>query len=417
LRNSARERRSAKTGTAFTAPSVFCARAARAVPGFRFAFSAGLSLFLLAAVAFGAEPAPLVVLVGPAPETWAAVAAQRGWELAAVGEMPAGDAAVRQIAGAVEEAGKRRAIDPARIYIAGLGSSAAAAFYAVSRRPDLWTAALAAGGGVEPAIETNRLFGANAHLIPILWLMSPQDDAELGPARAKLAAKGFDIELRTAPASVDQAFDWLAGHTRFPYPPKIDCETGSPEFRRCYWLELTGFDATARNDVLPLSRVPPGPGAHLEFGPFGFDVSAPGPGVPVAWLPPNYAGPLHLSDRIVSVGGTPIKDAREYVRFMAGQRNERALGVVVERDKHRQRLETRIALAKRGENSTARVQAEYLMDTHEVLVITRGANEFRLDLPSFWVPCAVNWNGNNAGRADSAGCWVVASGAPARKCD
>jgi hypothetical protein len=35
LRNSARERRSAKTGTAYTAPSVVCAWAARAVPGFR----------------------------------------------------------------------------------------------------------------------------------------------------------------------------------------------------------------------------------------------------------------------------------------------------------------------------------------------------------------------------------------------
>jgi hypothetical protein len=57
------------------------------------------------------------------------------------------------------------------------------------------------------------------------------------------------------------------------------------------------------------------------------------------------------------------------------------------------------------------------MDTHEVLIITRGASEFRLDLPSFWVPCAVNWNGNDAGRADTAGCWVVAAGAPARKCD
>jgi hypothetical protein len=41
LQNSARERRSAKTGTAFTAPSVFCAWAVRAVSGFCFLFGSG----------------------------------------------------------------------------------------------------------------------------------------------------------------------------------------------------------------------------------------------------------------------------------------------------------------------------------------------------------------------------------------
>ena len=372
---------------------------------------------LVAAVSWGAEPAQLLVLLGSAPEAWTAVAAQRGWELAPLGEAQAGDDAVRRIAGAVAEAGKRRAIDPARTYIAGLGPSAAAAFYAVSRRPDLWTAALAAGDNIEPAIETNRLFGANAHLIPMLWLVSPQGQDELQTVRVKLTAKGFDLELRATPMTVEQAFDWLAGHQRYPYPPKIDCETGSPEFARCYWLEITRFDAAARNDVLLSSRIAPGPGAHLAFGPFGFDADAPGPGVVVGWLPPNYSGPLQLADRIVSVGGTAIQDGHAYVQFMAGQKDERGLGVVVERAKKRVRLETRIALAKRGEGFTAHARAEFLMDTREMLVITRGATEFRLDLPPFWVPCAINWNGNDAGRAGSEGCWLVSSGAAARKCE
>jgi hypothetical protein len=373
-------------------------------------------LFLLAMAAWGAEPAPLLVLLGPAAEPWKAVAAQRGWELVALGDAPADDLTAKRVAEAVTEAAKGREIDTGRTYVAGLGASAAAAFYVVSRRPDLWTAAFAAGDDIEPAVETNRLFGANAQLIPILWLVSPQARDAAQAVRVKLLAKGFDVDLRTATTTVDQAFDWLGGHKRFPYPPKIDCETGSPVFARCYWLEIAKFDVGARNDVLLSSRVPPGPGAYLALGPFGYDKSAPGPGVLVGWLPPNYSGPLQLGDRILSVGGTSLADAHAYIRLMAGQRDERGIGVVIERGKKRERLETRIALAQRGENFTGRVQAEYLMDAHELLLITRGVAGLRLDLPSFWVPCTINWNGNDAGSASSAGCWLLSAGFPAQQC-
>jgi hypothetical protein len=43
-------------------------------------------------------------------------------------------------------------------------------------------------------------------------------------------------------------------------------------------------------------------------------------------------------------------------------------------------------------------------------VISRGAGEIRLHLPEHWAPCPVNWNGVDAGRADSAGCWSLAGG-------
>jgi hypothetical protein len=90
---------------------------------------------------------------------------------------------------------------------------------------------------------------------------------------------------------------------------------------------------------------------------------------------------------------------------------------MVERGKQRVRLETRIALAKREENLTARVQLEFLSDTREMLVITRGAGALRLTLPDYWTPCPINWNGNDAGKALSGGCWLLTPGVPARKCE
>jgi hypothetical protein len=90
---------------------------------------------------------------------------------------------------------------------------------------------------------------------------------------------------------------------------------------------------------------------------------------------------------------------------------------MLERGKERRRVETRIVLPKRAELVTVRVQAQFLADSHELLVITRGITELRVTLPDYWVPCPINWNGNQAGLADSAGCWLLAAGSPAHKCD
>jgi hypothetical protein len=62
------------------------------------------------------------------------------------------------------------------------------------------------------------------------------------------------------------------------------------------------------------------------------------------------------------------------------------------------------------------VQAQYLPDSKEVLVISRGAGEVRITLPDYWLPCSINWNGNELGKANSAGCWLLAAGQPARRC-
>ena len=367
-------------------------------------------------MALAAEPVPLVVFVGSGQEAFGQAAAARGWEFAAIPEALPGDAAVRQIEEAVEQAAKRRPIDTTRTYLIGRGTAGATVFYTVSRRPDLWAAALAAGGNPDLAIETNRLFGANAGMVPILWAVQAGDLAKAEPTRARLAAKGFNIEIAARPMNVPEAFDWLAAHKSYPYPAKVDCETGSPAFARCHWLQIAKFDPSARNDVLPLSRVAPGLGAYLALGGFAYSLGDPGPGILLNWLAPNYPGPLKLNDRIVSIGGTPIKNARGFVEFMDGQKEERALGVVVLRGKERLRMESRIALAKREENVTARVRAEFLADGHQVLLITRGVGAVRLDLPSYWTPCAINWNGVEAGNADAAGCWTVTAGGTAQKC-
>ena len=369
-------------------------------------------LLFAAALACAAEPAPLVVLLGSGAEGWKAEAAARGWETESIPEPVPNDAGVRAIEAALAAARKRRDIDADRTYVAGQDLAGAAVFYAVSRRPDLWAAALSAAGNPGAAIDTNRLFGANASLVPILWTGTPNPEF-----KKKLTAAGFELETREGDVSLRQAFDWLAAHKREPFPPKIDCETGNLNFARCYWASIEKFDGAQRNDVLLSSRVLPGSGAYLALGGFGFNVDAPGPGVLVSWLAPNYSGPLKLEDRIVAVGGKPVADARAYVDFMAAQKDERPLGVMLERGKQRIRLESRVALAKREETGTARFQLEFLSDAREIQIITRGVGALRLTLPEYWTPAPVNWNGSDLGKAEAAGCYLLAPGAPARKCE
>jgi hypothetical protein len=159
----------------------------------------------------------------------------------------------------------------------------------------------------------------------------------------------------------------------------------------------------------------PGSGAFLALGGFGFNVNLAGPGVVVGLLPENYKGPLKLEDRIVSVGGTAIADARDYIRLMDDMTQTKPIGVIIQRGKQRIRLETRVLLPVREETVTARVQAERTADG-DIFVISRGVAAFRITLPESWIPAALNWNGNDAGRADAAGCWQIAEGQPVQRC-
>jgi dienelactone hydrolase len=359
-----------------------------------------------------AQSPPLLVFVAGSAQPSAQIP---GWEVVAVQAAP-NDAGVRTIEAAVESARHERRTDPLRTYIVGQGEGAATLFLAVSRRPDLWAAALALGGNPKPAIDSGRLFGANSQLVPTLWIARPEDRL-LQPLRAKLAAAGFNLEPQPPGMTVEQAFQWLAAHTRQAFPEKVDCETGNPAFARCYWVQMTRFDPAQRNDVLPSTRVQPGSGAALDLGGFGFNLEAPGPGLVVEWLPDSYKGPLKLGDRILSVAGIAVPDAAGYIQMMDQATDQKPVGVIIQRGKDRHRLETRVILPKRDEAVTVRVQAQFLADSRELLVITRGVTELRVTLPDYWLPCPINWNGNDMGKAASPGCWLLALGSTVRKCE
>jgi hypothetical protein len=329
----------------------------------------------------------------------AEAAAQAGWSVLPVAEAAPNDATAKAVRAAVKQG-------PA--CLAGAGPSSAAVFYLASRVPDLWAAALAVEGSPKAAIDTGRIFSANTQLVPLLWVTS---------AKETPAPPGYNLERRSpAEVTVGQALAWLAAHRRDEFPAKVDCETGNPELARCYWVELTKLDFARRNDVLETTRLMPGAGASLALGGFGFDPSASGPGVLVSWLPEKYQGPLKLGDRIVAVGGTPMADARSYLEYMDQVTDERRVAVMVLRGRDRLRLETRLVLPRRDELQTARLRAEFLPETRELLIISRGVAEIRLTLPSYWLPCPINWNGTAAGTADAPGCWAATEGGQLRRC-
>jgi hypothetical protein len=334
------------------------------------------------------------------------LAAQAGWQL--VRPDPAKlpplwtDAGLEALSPAVPRQG--------RVFLIAEQDLAAAAFYAVSRTPDLWTAAVAVGGSPRAAIASNRLFGANTQLSPLLWLADAPDAAAW---QARLAKTGFSVEVRTK-AAMQEAIDWLAVRQRPPFPDSVDCETGNPRLARCFWIEMIAFDPKRRNDVLDSTRVRAGSGAFLNLGGFGFDATASGPGVAVAWLPEKYSGPLRLGDRIVSIAGKEIRDAPEYVSFMEQQVENKPVAIIVLRGKERKRLETGIVVPPREEVVTARVQGMFLPETREILLITRQVSALRVTIPEPWSGSAVSWNGQDIGKL-ATGCWNVED-AGARRC-
>lgn len=374
-------------------------------------------------------PRPVVVVLPGVPDLAAVPAYWKEWQqrvagrswLAVVpwGEFQTagfwGDLVTRLVAALVEDLERRLPVDRTRVYLVGEGSLASHVFYVASRAPHLMAAGLAVGGDPKRAVDSNRLFGANTTLCPVLWLVETPGSPLIERDRKRLQAAGYDFEVQPlGQLSLDGALEWLDKHRRDPFPAEIDCETGSPEFARCHWLEITKFDPAQRNDVLRSTRVLPGAGGYLDLGGFGYDPAAPGPGVRVAWLPPNYKGPLKLDDRIVSVGGRAIRDAQDYLELM-DQAEEKPAAVIVERGRERLRLETRILVARREETITARVQARWLADTREILLVTRGVGELKLEIPPFWVPARLNWNGNDLGSAERPGCRLLSPTA-ARPC-
>lgn len=368
-----------------------------------------LAILLVRPAGGEAAKSPLVVLLGGDTKIWQAACQERGWQFLEpwTGLPEKGiDQRLKALADKVKEAEQRLPVDANRVYLAAQGEMTPALFYAASRIPDVWAAAVAVGGSPRAAMDSNRLYAANTTNLPVLWLFSQKDDEPLGK---KLQSAGFNLEWRELSAAKSaEIFEWLAGHQRDPYPVKADCETGSPQFPRCYWVEVTRFDPAERNDVLDSTRVQPlGSGAALALGAFGFDAGAAGPGVLVASLPDKYDGPLKVNDRIVEMGGKAVKNGAEYVQMLYQTFDEKPVVVMVQRGKERVRLETRIIVPPRQETVTARLRAEYLPDLQVVEVVTRAISQMKVTLPESWLPVKINWNGTELANATAAGCWLL----------
>jgi predicted esterase len=361
----------------------------------------------LAAQSHPTKPPAIALLDAADAAQWQNWTHELGWQVIAPEAAPGADidTRVRALAAAVEAAIQNGPVDAARVYIAGRGDAAAAVFYAISRMPDLWAAGAALGGSPKAALDTNRIFAANFTLVPVLWISD--DDAK--PMVEKLTAAKLNLEWQPASSGANAValFQWLAQHKREAFPLSIDCETNSPTFARCYWIQPTKFDANERNDVLPSTRIPGGTGAVLDLGGFAFKKDDPGPGVLVTSLPEKYSGPLKSGDRLIALDGKPLADARQYLELLEKVSDEKPAVVTVQRGKDRIRVETRIVLPRRETGVTSRVEAQYLPADKEIQIVSRTITEMRVTVPPEWVPATLLWNGLTLENLKEAGCWAL----------
>jgi predicted esterase len=388
---------SRKSALACATISLLAARAARAQT----------DLPVPAAIPSGKAPA-IAVLDAAEAGQWQTWTKELGWKVIAPANLPASaaiDARVQAVAQAVEQAVKSAAVDPAHIYIAGRGEAAAAVFYTISRIPDLWAAGIALGGNPMAAINSDRIFAGNFSTAPVLWVSGGSGDAVLAE---KLKAAGLNMEWRNAAGLTNAAaFTWLLEHTRRPFPTSIDCETNSPTFGSCYWVQMTKFDSGERNDVLPSTHLTPANSASLDLGGFSAKADDPGPGLLISKLPDKYNGPLKVGDRIIELEGRPIANARAYLDMMAKYTEEKRVAVMIQRGKDRQRLDTRVVLPVRDAMVTARVQGKYDPETKGIDIVSRTITEMKVTLPAEWLPALLSWNGLTLENITQPGCLLL----------
>jgi len=349
-----------------------------------------------------AAPVPAIALVdaADAPQ-WQALAASTGWRVIVPAAADNPDARVQALEAAVLEAEKQGA-DPERIYLAGRGAATAAVFYTISRVPDLWAAAIGIDGSPQPAIDTGRVFAANFRTVPVLWISKAEGDQAFA---ARLKNAGLNIEWRAAAGATNRSvLDWLAGHRREAFPATIDCETNAPSFARCYWIQMTRFDPSERNDMVPSTRVSTGSGAYLNLGGFEFNTADPGPGIAVT-LPPHYDGPLRKGDRIVELEGRPIADGAAYMEMLGRYQQDKSVVATVQRGKARVRIDTSVSLPRRDATVTARVQARYVPSEQEIQISSRTVTAMRVTIP--WPVATMYWNGVALDHVESPGCYVL----------
>jgi len=315
------------------------------------------------------------------------------------------DAHVQALAAAVREAEGNGSVDASRVYMAGRGDAAASVFYAISRTPDLFAAGIALGGSPQAALESGRIFAANFTNAPVLWASAGSNDEALAQ---KLKSDGVNMEWRSsAGLEIAAVLGWLSSHTRDPYPATADCETNSPTFASCYWLQPLKFDVGERNDVLPSTRVVAAMRAALDLGGFGYKPDDAGPGIQVTFLPEKYGGPLKMGDRVIEVEGKPIANAKAYGEIMSRYSEEKPVIVMVQRGNKRERMETHVIVPHIDAAPTARVQGKYEMEDKLVLIISRTVTEMRVNIPEQWVGSGLLWNGLAMEKIEKAGCVLL----------
>jgi hypothetical protein len=372
----------------------------------RNAFATAFGITSLVFQAAAVEPAPVLALVDPgdAPQ-WQEWAKATGWRVVTGAPADNADARVLSLAAAVRGAIHDGA-DAARIYIVGRGAASAAVFYAISRTPDLWAAGLAIEGSPQPAIDSGRLYAANFRNVPVLWASKGEADRALA---SKLKEAGLNVEWRSSdglsPAAV---FEWLRARRRDAFPAAIDCETSSPQFAQCYWIQMTKLDAAERNDVVPSSRMEGAQTASLDLGGFGYKPDEPGPGVLVAYLPDKYNGPLKMGDRIVAIDGRQIENAKAYLEMMAKYTESKPAVAAVQRGKDRIRLDTMVVVARREAGVTARVQGEFVPTERELQIVSRAVKEMKVTIPPEWAQDSrLTWNALPLEKIEAPGCYLL----------
>jgi len=362
-----------------------------------------LACGLVRAQAPAKTPALVVVDANDAAH-WQAVAQEAGWQTIVPGGAFSDpiDTRALAVATAVRSAIQNSGADPARVYLAGRGDSAASVFYFVSRLPDMFAAGIAVGGSPEAALSTGRIYTVNFSNSPVLWVTDK--DADEATAQ-KLKAAGMWMEWRSAREMKNaDVFAWLAARTRDRFPLDVDCETDSPTFASCFWLTPGKFDLSEANDVLPRTLVATAAPAALDLGAFGYKPDDPGPGVLISHLPEKYSGPLKLGDRITALDGHPIADAHEFQDLMIKATEERRTVVMVQRGKERTRVETRILVPHHDFVPTARVQGKYDPTQKQILIVSRTVTEMRVTVPEAWAGAGLFWNGLTLEKIDKPGC-------------
>jgi len=351
---------------------------------------------------------PAVALLDPADAAdWQKWTGEIGWQLILWPAPPDSniDTRVLNLASAVDAAVKAGTADPLRVYVVARGEASAAVWYAISRTPDRYAAGAAIGGSPKAAIDSGRIFAANFTHVPVLWVSDPPGEA----LAQKLKAAGLNLEWRpvASASTASVLFQWLGQHHGEEFPTSIDCETNSPTFAHCYWIDATKFDPAERNDVLPSTRIPGSNGAALDLGGFSYKLDEPGPGVLIASLPPKYSGPLKVGDRLVELDGRSLANAHAFQDMLEKVTEDQRTVVMVQRGKDRVRIETRIVVPRHDPPISARVQAHYVPEEHEIEVVSRTVTEMRVNVPAGWLPARLLWNGLALEEWKEPGCWVL----------